>query len=97
MSEAAHVTFVTLIFYPIRSWIFPPLSENNTGALSERFTVVRLTLYLGLIFLGTAILTPLEVVSTRLSIQRNATPSESEVDELQDTAVYAAAEEDVIG
>ena len=68
----------------------------------QNVTLARMSILLGLIFVSTLVICPLEVISTRLSIQKNhartGMESESEDDDsLLQGAAYAASEEDVIG
>lgn len=70
----------------------------------EDFSVIKTSIYFVIVLFSTIILTPLEVISTRLAIQRNhASPEYNSVtqevdgDAEDDTAEYAGAEEDVIG
>jgi hypothetical protein len=62
-----------------------------------------LSLYILAVIICTVFLTPLEVIATRLAIQRNHASAEynsvtQEVDgDAEETAEYAGAEEDVIG
>ena len=65
--------------------------------------MVRLTIFFVLALASTVVLTPLEVISTRLAIQRNhAAPEfnsvsqEEEVD-AEEAVEYAGVDEDVIG
>lgn len=99
------IMYVTLIMDPLRNLILPrgPRSDDDTPAPIIRFTLARLSLHLGLIFISTIIICSLEVVSTRLSIQRNHATSgfspiaEEEDLEIVNNAVYSGTEEDVIG
>ena len=63
---------------------------------------VKLTIYIVIVFLLTPILTPLEVMSTRLAIQRNHASAEynsvsQEVEGDAEEVPDYAGEEDVIG
>jgi len=105
ISEVLSTIYIVLILDPVRSWIFPSLANQTVGvtSIAEDFSAARLSLYMGLVFISTLILCPLEVVSARLSIQRNhaasgftAVANDDDVD-LHGSPVYSAAEEDVIG
>ena len=79
---------------PLRNFILPePASERS---------LARIGLYILIAIISTAIICPLEVISTRLSIQRNhdrsgfGAVSQQEESEM-DNVPYAAADEDVIG
>ena len=65
----------------------------------EDITPLRLTMYLMVVLLSAAILTPLEVIGTRLAIQGNraSTAYDSVAQEKKDkNEKYAGAEEDVV-
>ena len=68
----------------------------------EDVTPPRLTMYFVVMLFSTAILSPLEVIATRLAIQRNHASAEYNSVTQEDggdaeDAEYAGAEEDVIG
>ncbi|KAL5528628.1 hypothetical protein ACEPAF_7764 [Sanghuangporus sanghuang] len=93
VSEVLRVLYIILIMDPLRLLLFP---------MDAKLSFARLSAYLGLAFVSTIIICPLEVVSTRLSMQRNHatsdfTPVAQEEDSVMTDAVYSAAEEDVIG
>ncbi|EJD02710.1 uncharacterized protein FOMMEDRAFT_122738 [Fomitiporia mediterranea MF3/22] len=91
-SEVLRMLYVILIMDPLRLVILPS---------GSKLSIVRVSVYLGLAFVSTAIICPLEVMSTRLSIQRNHATSGFAPVAQEDTeandVVYAGAEEDVIG
>jgi hypothetical protein len=70
---------------------------------SDDYSPIRVGIYLGLVILSTIIITPLEVISTRLAIQRNhASPefnsvAQEEEGDQDEHVEYSAADEDVIG
>lgn len=99
VSEVLQIIYVTLVLGPLRSLLFPRQLTGQPGETFtfEKFTPARLSLYIGLMFISTVIICPLEVVSTRLSIQRNHGPSGIEEDNAALDAPYAAVDEDVIG
>ena len=89
-----------LVWDPLSSLIIPP--SRNSAKPFENVTLARTSLLLGLVFISTIVVNPLEVISTRLSIQRNhaRTGMESEAeddDTLLENATFAGSEEDVIG
>ena len=84
----------------VRLLLLPELSRP--GPSSEGVPVVRLAIFSVLALASTVVLTPLEVISTRLTIQRNhAAPEfnsvsqEEEVD-AEEAVEYAGVDEDVI-
>ncbi|KAL5485429.1 hypothetical protein ACEPAI_8071 [Sanghuangporus weigelae] len=93
VSEVLRVLYIILIMDPLRLLLLPT---------DAKLLLARLSAYLGLAFVSTIIICPLEVISTRLSIQRNHatssfTPVAQEEESVMTDAVYSAAEEDVIG
>ncbi|KAH8118983.1 hypothetical protein DFH11DRAFT_412876 [Phellopilus nigrolimitatus] len=101
-SEVLRIAYVVLLMDPLRLTIFPPTPPSDEAKLFGQLSIARLSLYLALAVISTAILCPLEVVSTRLSIQRNhVTPGFSAVAQDEDAdindVVYSASDEDVIG
>ncbi|KAK7057138.1 hypothetical protein R3P38DRAFT_3544426 [Favolaschia claudopus] len=98
-SQCLHVAYVTLILAPLHR-LLVPMSESG---MFPELSPVKLSIYLAVVIVSAAILTPLEVVSTRLAIQRNqASPEYNSVSQevegdAEEVAEYAGAEEDVIG
>lgn len=98
-AEVAHIAIIVLFLGPIRKLLLPGLSKPVPSDISS----VRLTIYFIILCLGVSVLTPLEVIATRLAIQRNHASQEynsvsQEVDgDADDAAEYSGAEEDVIG
>lgn len=79
LAQALHVSFVTLVFRLFRLLLVPALAYGLDGAEGDgtlnKISTVGLSFFILFQALaGTAILCPLEVVSERLSIQRNYTP-----------------------
>lgn len=103
ISEVTRLLYVILFMHPLRVLILPSTVDEEQGSARQPFSVARLSLYLGLAFVSTLIICPLEVISTRLSLQRNhssfgySAAAQDEDVEIHDNAVYSAAEEDVIG
>ncbi|KAH9485435.1 hypothetical protein JR316_0002343 [Psilocybe cubensis] len=100
-AESLHVCIIVLFLGPMRRMLLPGLSER--GVILGNISLVRLVIYL-IIFCGTVLaLTPLEVIATRLAIQRNHASAEynsvsQEVDgDAEDTVEYSGTDEDVIG
>jgi hypothetical protein len=76
--------------------------ESGSVAYSE-LSWIKISVYFAVVVVSAGILTPLEVISTRLAIQRNQASSEynsvsQEVEgDAEEIAEYAGADEDVIG
>ncbi|KAG7440037.1 mitochondrial carrier [Guyanagaster necrorhizus] len=100
-AEVSHVAIVVLALGPLRRLLLPPLPESNSHL--PDVSPVRLAVYLLVVLVAAALLTPLEVMATRLAIQRNHASSEynsisQEVDgDAEDVEEFSGAEEDVIG
>ena len=98
-AEVAHIAIIVIFLGPIRKLLLPGLSKPVPSDISS----VRLAIYFIILCLGVSVLTPLEVIATRLAIQRNHASQEynsvsQEVDgDADDTAEFSGAEEDVIG
>jgi len=100
-AETVHICIVVLFLGPVRRLLLPGLSEP--GISPGDVSVVKLVIYLIIFFASVLVLTPLEVIATRLAIQRNHASAEfnsvsQEIDgDAEDTVEYSGAEEDVIG
>ncbi|KAJ7680385.1 hypothetical protein DFH06DRAFT_1265406 [Mycena polygramma] len=100
LAQCSHVAYVTLILAPLHR-LLVPMSEGPVPY--PEISPIKLTVYFGVVLISTGILTPLEVISTRLAIQRNQGSAEynsvsQEVEgDAEEVAEYAGAEEDVIG
>jgi len=101
-AEVLHITIVVLGLGPLRRLLVPELSAKSESKLQD-ISIVKLSIYLLIVMLSTAILTPLEVIATRLAIQRNHASSQynsvsQEVDgDAEEIVEFSGAEEDVIG
>lgn len=106
-AKLLHLAYVVLVLRTFRTLLLPSVSkmangtwERETG-LPEDITFLRVTTYMIIATLSTAILCPLEVIATRLSLQRNhpATipyQAVSEQEAAEPEEMYAGIE-DVIG
>ncbi|KAK0226211.1 hypothetical protein IW262DRAFT_1360454 [Armillaria fumosa] len=100
-AEVLHIAIVVLALGPLRRLLLPTLPESNSSL--PHVSSVRLAIYLVVVLVATALLTPLEVMATRLAIQRNHASSEynsvsQEVEgDAEDTDEFSGVEEDVIG
>ena len=99
-AEVSHIVIVVLGLGPLRRILVPMLSS---GSKDENFSMIKFSIYLGIVTLSTGILTPLEVIATRLAIQRNHAAAEynsvsQEVEgDAEGADQYLGTEEDVIG
>ncbi|KZT11031.1 mitochondrial carrier [Laetiporus sulphureus 93-53] len=100
-AESLHVAYTALLLSGVRALLLP-----RSGSTDYSLSPVRFGLYMTIEILSTAILCPLEVITTKLAIQRNhAAPEYNSVEqEVEDDALdgaeyteYSGAEEDVIG
>lgn len=100
-AEVLHVAYTAILLSGIRSLLVP-----RQGSDDYTFSTFKFGFYLLVEILSTAILCPLEVIITKLAIQRNhAAPEYNSVEqEVEDDGLdgeeyteYAGAEEDVIG
>ncbi|KAK0212557.1 hypothetical protein DFS33DRAFT_1282615 [Desarmillaria ectypa] len=100
-AEMLHIAIVVLALGPLRRLLLPSLPESSSSF--PDVSPIRLAIYLVVVLVATALLTPLEVMATRLAIQRNHASSEynsvsQEVDgDAEDAEEFSGAEEDVIG
>jgi hypothetical protein len=101
-TQVLHIAYVVLALRSIRHLLLPSLSQPGAPK-REDISTVALSIYFVIALLSTVILTPLEVIATRLAIQRNhAAPEfnsvvQEEEGDTEELAEYSGAEEDVIG
>ncbi|KAJ7770182.1 hypothetical protein DFH07DRAFT_735542 [Mycena maculata] len=101
-AECLHVAYITLILGPLHR-LLVPMTAGPGGLAYPEITPVKLGVYFAVVIVSTGVLTPLEVIATRLAIQRNHAAAEynsvsQEVDgEAEEVPEFAGAEEDVIG
>ncbi|EPT05042.1 hypothetical protein FOMPIDRAFT_1021734 [Fomitopsis schrenkii] len=100
-AQVLHVAYTALLLSGIRSLLVP-----RPGSTDATFNTFKFGIYLAVEILSTALLCPLEVITTKLAVQRNhAAPEYNSVEqEVEDDGMegeeyteYAGAEEDVIG
>ncbi|KAL1727363.1 mitochondrial carrier domain-containing protein [Schizophyllum commune] len=96
-AQALHIAVVVLFLGPLQRWLVP-----NTPGLGEDFSPVKFGIYCVVVLLSTGVLAPLEVISTRLAIQRNHASAEynsvaQEAEGDAEEVDLAGVEEDVIG
>ncbi|KAF6761209.1 hypothetical protein DFP72DRAFT_987996 [Ephemerocybe angulata] len=98
-AQILHILVIVLFLGPARRWLLPSLrGSNGYGEIS----IVKLGFYTIVAILATAILTPLEVITTRLVIQRNHASAEfnsvqQEVDGDGEPTEEYGGDEEVIG
>jgi len=102
LAEFLHIAYIVLVLKGIRHVLLPGLAKPGVPG-KEDLNPVRLAIYFVMCIISTIILTPLEVIATRLAIQRNHAAPEfnSVVQEVEgegeECAEYSGVEEDVIG
>ncbi|KAJ8455421.1 hypothetical protein ONZ45_g18950 [Pleurotus djamor] len=100
-AEFSHLGYVVLVLGTLRRLLLPALSKPGIPR-PEDFPLGRTITFAVIVALSTIVLTPLEVIGTRLAIQRNHASSDynsvsQEVDgDAEDLPEYSP-EEDVIG
>ncbi|CAA7261625.1 unnamed protein product [Cyclocybe aegerita] len=99
-AEVAHIFLVAVFLSPLRRLLLPSIMKPNV-TLSD-FSVVKLVIYMIVLCLSVLILTPLEVIATRLAVQRNHASPEynsvaQEVDGDAENVPDYGNDEDVIG
>ncbi|GLB37464.1 putative mitochondrial carrier (TC 2.A.29) family protein [Lyophyllum shimeji] len=101
-AEVLHIAIVVLGLGPLRRLLVPELSAKSEKGIAD-ISIAKFSTYLIIVILSSAVLTPLEVIATRLAIQRNHASAEynsvsQEVEgDAEETVEYSGAEEDVIG
>jgi transmembrane carrier protein len=100
-AELLHICYVVIALRALRHILLPSLSQTD-DTLPHDLSPRSLIVYLATSLFSTAILCPLEVISTRLAVQRNHESAEfnsvaqEEVGDAEDLPEYSPAE-DVIG
>jgi hypothetical protein len=101
-SQSIHIAYVVLFLRTLRHLILPKVFDSKKPS-TDKISPIRWGIYFVVVVISTVILTPLEVISTRLAIQRNHASAEfnsvnqEEEGDAEEIADYAGAEEDVIG
>ncbi|KAH8988024.1 mitochondrial carrier [Lactarius akahatsu] len=100
-AELLHITYAVVGLRILRHLLLPSLSHVD-DSVPQDFSLRSLTIYVTISLFSTAILCPLEVISTRLAVQRNHESAEfnsvaqEEVGDTEDLPEYSP-DEDVIG
>lgn len=102
-AEMLHIGVVTLILSPFHRLLLPTIGKPIFSLDLTEISLWKVAVYFVIVTLATAILAPLEVIATRLAIQRNHASSEynsvsqeTEGDG-EESVEYSGAVEDVIG
>ncbi|KAI0036958.1 mitochondrial carrier [Vararia minispora EC-137] len=102
LTEVLHIAYVVLGIRTLRFVLLPELSGEDKPGL-EDLSIPKLAIFYAIVALSTILLSPLEVVSTRLAIQRNHAAAEynsvaqEEEGDAEEVMEFAGADEDVIG
>ncbi|KAH9972418.1 mitochondrial carrier [Lactifluus volemus] len=100
-AELLHITYVVIGLRGLRHALLPSLYKGD-DTQPQDLSFRSLVIYLAIALFSTAILCPLEVISTRLAVQRNHESTEfnsvaqEEVGDAEDLPEYSP-DEDVIG
>ena len=100
-AELLHISYVVIALRALRLMLLPSLSQSD-DAQPRDLSPRSLIIYLAISLFSTAILCPLEVISTRLAVQRNHesagfnSAAQEEVGDAEDLPEYSP-DEDVIG
>ncbi|KAH9028458.1 mitochondrial carrier [Lactarius deliciosus] len=100
-AELLHITYAVVGLRILRHLLLPSLSHVD-NSVPQDLSPRSLTIYLAISLFSTAILCPLEVISTRLAVQRNHESAEfnsvaqEKVGDTEDLPEYSP-DEDVIG
>ena len=107
LAQVAHIVYTGIVLRIFRALLFPSIPAN--GDISDaRINGLKLGIYIGIEMLSTVVLCPLEVLATKLAIQRNHASMEynSVEQEVEDDAIavdcpiyseLSGHDEDVIG
>lgn len=92
-AQISHITIAILGLRTLRHYILPGLPDSRFP-LAASFP--RLSIYFVVVIISTLVLTPLEVIKTRLAIQRNHNVAEFDSVAQEEDSEFAG-DEDVIG
>ncbi|KAG9316573.1 mitochondrial carrier [Chiua virens] len=101
-AQVSHIAYVVLFLRTVRQLLLPELAQPGFP-YRENVSVVMLAIFFVLALTSTIVLSPLEVISIRLAIQRNhAAPefnsvSQEEDGDTEQAVEYSGVNEDVIG
>ena len=103
LAQSLHSAYMIIVLRSLRRLLVPTSEDDRTGF---QIHPVKFTVYTAIAILSTLILCPLEVMITKLAVQRNHAAAEynSVEQEVEPDAVssdeyteYSGADEDVIG
>ncbi|PPQ63995.1 hypothetical protein CVT24_009424 [Panaeolus cyanescens] len=96
-AELLHICLVVLFLGPIRRLLVPELSDPTSSPKSV--SAFKLFVYMIFVCLTVVALAPLEVIATRLAIQRNHSSTGQDVEDnsIEEQFEYSSPDEDVIG
>lgn len=100
-AETLHIGVVILILSPLHRLLLPAIIDPQLDPTD--ISLWKVAIYFVIVALATIVLAPLEVIATRLAIQRNHASSEynsvaQEVEgDGEETVEYSGTDEDVIG
>ncbi|KAJ3575100.1 hypothetical protein NP233_g1326 [Leucocoprinus birnbaumii] len=98
-AEMLHVAIVILVLSPFHKLLLPAVIDPDLKIFDISWW--KMSIYFLIVALATLVLAPLEVIATRLAIQRNHASVEydsvAQEAEGEEQAEYSGAEEDVIG
>ncbi|KAI0250369.1 mitochondrial carrier [Lactifluus subvellereus] len=101
-AELLHILYVVIGLRALRHILLPSLSQVDDDSQPKDLSPRSFMVYLAIALFSTSILCPLEVISTRLAVQRNHESAEfnsvvqEEVGDAEDLPEYSP-DEDVIG
>jgi hypothetical protein len=106
-AQGLHILWVVIVMHSLRRVLLPSMGHiDDVKGIPEDFTPLRFGLYFVVILLSIFVLCPLEVIATRLSLQRSH-GSSAEFSELpqeeqgltvdEDGVEFAGTDEDVVG
>lgn len=75
LAQVAHIFYTGIVLRIFRAILFPSLPTEGDSS-DARINGFKLGIYIGIEMLSTVILCPLEVLSTKLAIQRNHASNE---------------------
>jgi Mitochondrial carrier protein len=105
-AKVLHLGYVIIVLRTLRRWLLPSVDSISSGTIKAGsdahpdFTALRIGTYIFIAGLSTIALCPLEVIATRLSLQRNHPTSatfETVPQEGAEPDLQYAGSEDVIG
>jgi len=99
-AQVTHIGIVVLGLAPLRRFLLPAFADPSLPVSDT--SMLNLIIYSGIVILGALVLTPLEVIATRLAIQRNHASAEynsvsQEAGGEAESASEYGGDEDVIG